>query len=44
MTTVWATTELYVSVTGVGTVRYYGEPAVSSTLTGVGTIEALGPK
>jgi len=44
MTTLWATTELYVSVTGVGSVRYYGEPAVSSSVTGVGTIEALGLK
>ena len=44
MTTVWATDELFVSLTGVGSVRYYGEPQVSSSVTGVGTIEALGPK
>ncbi len=42
--TLWATDQLYVSVTGSGAVRYYGEPQVSSSVTGIGTIEALGPK
>jgi len=43
-TTLWATDELFASVTGVGAVFYYGEPEVNSTVTGIGTIEALGPK
>ena len=44
MTTLWVTTELDVSINGVGGVRYFGEPVVDSTVTGVGSIQALGPK
>ena len=44
MTTLWVVSDLYVSVTGAGSVRYYGEPEVRSTVTGVGAVEALGPK
>jgi hypothetical protein len=43
-TTLWITTDLEVSITGVGGVRFYGEPEMSATITGVGTIEASGPK
>lgn len=40
----WATDRLELRLTGAGSVRYHGEPSVTSTVTGVGRIEALGPR
>lgn len=43
-TWLWVTDTLDARLTGVGNIRYYGEPTVTTTVTGVGAIEALGPK
>lgn len=40
----WVTEDLDLRLSGVGEIRYYGEPDVSTTITGIGTVDALGPK
>ena len=41
----WVTDTLDVRLSGTGDVRYYGDPPlVGETVTGLGAIEALGPK
>ena len=42
--TLWVTDRLDLSMTGAGAVRYHGDPSVTSTITGVGRVETLGPK
>ena len=43
-TSLWVAEQLDIRLSGVGAIRYYGEPSVNETVTGVGTIEDLGPK
>ena len=38
------TDALDVSISGLGSVRYSGEPVVTKSITGLGSVEALGPK
>lgn len=42
--TLWVRNTLTIAVAGTGSVRYYGEPEVTSDATGLGTITALGDK
>jgi hypothetical protein len=42
--TVWVSDTLDLELSGVGSVRYYGEPVVTSRVTGVGAVESLGGK
>ncbi|MDH3752510.1 MAG: DUF2807 domain-containing protein [Acidimicrobiia bacterium] len=41
---VWVTDELDIRLTGAGVFRYYGEPVVTQTISGVGMVESLGPR
>lgn len=41
---VWATHNLYVTISGVGWVEYYGDPAVTKDVGGLGGLTALGDK
>ena len=40
----WVTERLDLRMTGAGSIRYHGDPSVTSTITGVGRVETLGPK
>ncbi len=42
--TVWAVDELDVSITGVGSVDFFGNPVVGQQVTGTGSVTALGEK
>lgn len=42
--TVWATDLLEARVSGVGLISYYGEPEVTRSVSGMGSIEALGAR
>ena len=39
---VWAVTDLDVTITGFGSVRYYGEPRVKRNIHGMGNLQGLG--
>jgi hypothetical protein len=39
--TVWAKRELVTAISGVGSVRYYGDPSVTKTVRGVGHVERI---
>jgi hypothetical protein len=42
--TVWATETLDAELNGVGSIRYYGEPEVTESVSGLGTVVSLGAK
>lgn len=42
--TVWATEDLDIVLSGAGEVSYYGHPAVSQEVTGLGKVESLGSR
>jgi hypothetical protein len=36
------TDQLGLTITGSGTVQYYGDPRINQTITGLGTVKSLG--
>jgi hypothetical protein len=42
--TIWVTESLDVSISGAGSLEYYGEPHVSTSGTGLGDVDSLGEK
>jgi hypothetical protein len=42
--TVWAVTDLNVTIDGVGDVHYYGSPKIKQEINGVGSLKSLGDK
>jgi hypothetical protein len=42
--TVWVLDDLTVSITGAGSVEYYGDPHVTQSITGLGNVKPLGTK
>jgi hypothetical protein len=41
---VWVTDTLTGNISGAGSVKYYGDPKVNTTASGVGTFESMGSK